>query len=534
MLAHVFYLLPMPSTTPAWRVNLSSAVFDALAAGMLCAAVGFWSRDTWAGLAAGGAFAFAPLVWQYAVQSEVFALNNLLCAALFLALVRYDASRTLGRACAGAAVAGLALTNQHTAVFFVAPFAVWTLLASASSSRPGAGVLLRPHRLLLLGACGLLGLSPYLFLVVQGGQGAAWGSWGNQRSVSGFLTHLLRREYGTFRLANAPATGHAEFLFRLRLYFGRLPIELPPTGAPLALLGFCWSLTLPGLRRVGLPVACAFGLYVLAFHWLANLPVSTGLYLAIQQRFWPQANLIVCAWFGIGAATAARRLVPRAPGVAAAALAGVLVFWHAGGAGAPKENGAGAGTVSSKENAAGGWWGGAGGRVSGAWPADCVESDLFDQFGAEMLRVIPEGEAALLLTYGDEVRSWVGHQCLYLCVCVPSWSAGILPRPRREPPPIPPSLHPPSHRTPGDIDPYPAGPTAPPTPWTGAQLAPLPSPRPPPAAKPAHPRPELRAIHVVCPPRRRPRLRARRRGLPRSSLRLLARQFRHGPTAWRQ
>jgi len=239
--------------------------------------------------------------------------------------------------------------------------------------------------------------------VVQGGQGAAWGSWGNQRSVSGFLTHLLRREYGTFRLANAPATGHAEFLFRLRLYFGRLPIELPPTGAPLALLGFCWSLTLPGLRRVGLPVACAFGLYVLAFHWLANLPVSTGLYLAIQQRFWPQANLIVCAWFGIGAATAARRLVPRAPGVAAAALAGVLVFWHAGGAGAPKENGAGAGTVSSKENAAGGWWGGAGGRVSGAWPADCVESDLFDQFGAEMLRVIPEGEAALLLTYGDEV-----------------------------------------------------------------------------------------------------------------------------------
>jgi hypothetical protein len=290
MLAHAFYLLPIPSTTPAWRVNLSSAVFDAVAAGILCTAVGLWSRDTWAGLAAGGAYAFSPLVWQYAVQSEVFALNNLLCASLLLALVGYDASRTLGRACAGAAVAGLALTNQHTAVFFVVPFALWTLLASTSSSLPGAGSLLRLHRLVLLGTCGLLGLSPYLYLVVQGGPEAAWGSWGDQRTVRGFFTHLLRREYGTFRLANAPATSHAEFLFRLQLYFERLQIELPSAGVPLALLGFCWSLILPRLRRVGLPVAFSFSLYVLAFHWLANLPVSSSLYLAIQHRFWLAAS----------------------------------------------------------------------------------------------------------------------------------------------------------------------------------------------------------------------------------------------------
>jgi hypothetical protein len=414
MLAHAFYLLPIPSTTLAWRVNLSSAVLDALAAGVLCAAVGIWSGDTWAGLAAGGAFAFAPLVWQYAVQSEVFALNNLLCAALLLSLVRYDASRTLGRACAGAAVAGLALTNQHTAVFFVAPFAAWTLLASASSFPPGAGSLLRPHRMLLLTACGLLGLSPYLFLVVQSGPNAAWGSWGEQRSLSGFLTHLLRREYGTFRLANAPATDHAAFLTRLQFYFGRLPHELPPIGAPLAMLGSCWSLSLPGIRRAGLPMACAYGLYVLAFHWLANLPVATGLYLAIQQRFWPQANLIVSAWFGLGAATAARRLFPKAPGLAAAGLASVLVFCHANGAGIPKQiatgaaaprPGAASGDWLSGNWLGRGWLGGAGGSVPGAFPADCVGSDLFDQFGSEMLRAIPEGEDVLLLTYGDEVRS---------------------------------------------------------------------------------------------------------------------------------
>ena len=67
-------------------------------------------------LLAGGAFAFAPLVWLYAVQAEVFALNNAISALLLLLLVRFERSRSLGAACAGACAIGLALTNQHTLV----------------------------------------------------------------------------------------------------------------------------------------------------------------------------------------------------------------------------------------------------------------------------------------------------------------------------------------------------------------------------------------------------------------------------------
>ena len=154
---------------------------------------------------------------------QVFALNNLLCAAMLLALVRFDARRTVGRAGAGAFAVGLALSNQHTAVFFGAPFALWALLA-------GRTALLRPAPLLLLAAAGLAGLSPYLYLVARGGESAAWGSWGETSTaprsvfthrrgpaaaaplhtsgcgqVRGFLTHVLRLEYGTFRLANTPA-----------------------------------------------------------------------------------------------------------------------------------------------------------------------------------------------------------------------------------------------------------------------------------------------------------------------------------------
>lgn len=45
----------------------------------------------------------------------------------------------------------------------------------------------------------ILGMSPYFFLF-YGGYLSKKGSWGNTFTISGFLTHVLRREYGTFSL----------------------------------------------------------------------------------------------------------------------------------------------------------------------------------------------------------------------------------------------------------------------------------------------------------------------------------------------
>ena len=424
ILAHLFYLLPIPDTTPAWRVNLSSACFDALAAGILCTAVGCWAHDIWAGLAAGGAFAFAPLVWEYAVQSEVFALNNLLCACLLLSLVRFDARRTIGRACAGAFVAGLSLTNQHTAVFFVLPFALWVVLISGeakaavpsttqvSTPNPGDGrLLLQPRKLLLLGACGLLGLTPYVYLPVRGGDTAVWGSWGSQRSIGGFLTHLFRIEYGTFQLANSPPTGHQEFRLRIWLYLCRIEDELPLHGSLFTIVGLCTAVSIGRLRRIAVPMILAYALYVLAFHWLANLPASSPLHLSIQQRFWAQPNLLISAWFGLGVGRTSRCLMPGAPGAAAAILSCVLVALHL----------ARGGSIADSSSLTSTWFthGQAGfarldsindSGLIGLSPADCSGSSVFDDFGHEVLRSLPPGDNVLLLTYGDEVRKVFCHR----------------------------------------------------------------------------------------------------------------------------
>ena len=93
-----------------------------------------------------------------------------------------------------ALVSGLALCNQHTSVIYVAvsaPTVVWW----------GRRRLIAPWPLLVLTIAALLGLSAYLYLPL-----AAWhqplDSWGDQRSLRGFLTHFLREEYGTFQLAS--------------------------------------------------------------------------------------------------------------------------------------------------------------------------------------------------------------------------------------------------------------------------------------------------------------------------------------------
>ena len=57
---------------------------------------------------------------MYSVGAEVFALNNLLCAALILQGLKFFEQPTLRRASITAWMAGLAMSNQHTSALFLA------------------------------------------------------------------------------------------------------------------------------------------------------------------------------------------------------------------------------------------------------------------------------------------------------------------------------------------------------------------------------------------------------------------------------
>ncbi|MCA9654988.1 MAG: DUF2723 domain-containing protein [Myxococcales bacterium] len=130
--------------------------------------------------------ATASPVLLHASDSEVWGLHLLACAAI-LRLADRPGVRPyqLGLAF------GLAVSHHLSAVL------VLPVVVGAAWPRPFA-----PRRLLRAGlegvAAGLLGLLPYLTLMI--GRGGAW-RWGDPTTLEGLVHHVSRADYGVFQLS---------------------------------------------------------------------------------------------------------------------------------------------------------------------------------------------------------------------------------------------------------------------------------------------------------------------------------------------
>ena len=97
-------------------------------------------------------------VWLYSIQSEVFSLNNMLCAwTLFLA-VKCVSSAGVAPLRLGALFVGLCSCNQHTSILLFTPAVVWIYVNRSRDVHAN---------ILSLIVCGLVGLLPYLFIPYQ-------------------------------------------------------------------------------------------------------------------------------------------------------------------------------------------------------------------------------------------------------------------------------------------------------------------------------------------------------------------------------
>jgi hypothetical protein len=322
LLGKLFTLIPAGSV--AWRVNLLTAVLGAIAAAILARATWKLTRSFGAGLFAGGLFAFSPLIWRYAIQAEVFSLNNLIAAILVLLLVSFELERketTLRWFCFWL---GLGLANHHTLLFYGAPIGLWMLYRAPRAA-------LRWPRVLALPALGALGLIPYLYLFVSPARHAST-TWGDTSTLSGFFAHLLRKQYGTFQLGTMEEGG--SLVERLLAWLAQLPGELLWVGPFLALLAVglpaigtvsCSS----GQRRAVAVAAVALTFYLVVFGSLTGISLDDPFWYEVHGRFWQQANLIVCFLAGAALAWLVRPTGGRAH-VVALAVAVVAVAAQGG------------------------------------------------------------------------------------------------------------------------------------------------------------------------------------------------------------
>jgi hypothetical protein len=361
MAARAFSWLPIAATA-AGRANLLSAFCDAAAAALLCAAVSRRTASVVAGLAAAAAFAFAPIVWQYATCAEVFALNDLLVAALIWLAVRYEEAADRRFALGGAFAMGLGLSNHHTFLFVAAPVAAWALWRGWSDLRSARFLSL------LVGAFAA-GLLPYVYLPLAAA-GASPVSWGATGTWSGFWTHVLRREYGTLRLAVEGIAGASSSLATLGAWGEAVLGQFAIVGVVLPLVGAAMCVRRACSAPLGAVLVGAAALSVGVVVALGNLPVTDALHRQIVARFWQEPAAVLAILCGEGVAQIER----KAPRRLVAAAVGLLLV-------APLP-----------------WRFGA---------ADRHGSTLVRSYGAEILRAAPPG--ALLVTKGDLITNTVRY-----------------------------------------------------------------------------------------------------------------------------
>ncbi|GMH46449.1 hypothetical protein TrRE_jg13376 [Triparma retinervis] len=210
-------------------------------------------------------FGFSRGIWEYCTQLEVFPLNNLLCGLLLMTTAKFIAVETnnkelneeqRGLAVLGGLLCGLCMCNQHTSSIFI----IICVLAVATSME--LALLKRDKVTLALTATAtLVGLSPYLYLVVRSNSKAIDG-WGDQSTLSGFLTHFLRREYGTFALASEWESGEEQdgdkVVRRLILNAKQFNEDTLYLGG-IAAARFAWGAGIRGNRAGVVAVVCWLG-----------------------------------------------------------------------------------------------------------------------------------------------------------------------------------------------------------------------------------------------------------------------------------
>jgi hypothetical protein len=158
MLSHLFTYLPFGDC--AYRSNLASAAYAALAVAAVFAAGYILGRRVVAAAAAALAFGLGTTLWSQAVMAEVYTLNALLIALTILALLLWRERGKDRYLLLSAFLVGFCMTNHLTSGLLLPASVLFVALVDRRK-------LLNWR--LVLGGMGLflLGLAPYLYLPLR-------------------------------------------------------------------------------------------------------------------------------------------------------------------------------------------------------------------------------------------------------------------------------------------------------------------------------------------------------------------------------
>jgi hypothetical protein len=336
ILGHLAGLFPIG--TPAFRLNLLSAILDSLALGVL----GFgilrflrartreYNKDSGQLIPIIGALigisllAISTAYWSYSLVAEVFALNNLFAAlALVLMMEWFQRPTQHWFLWISGLFSGLAITNQLTFVL-LAPalifLLIWGLLRWRRESLSTLPDRRFKHKtrdpgwqIRNIGACAgffVLGLLPYIYLPIAASRDPLV-NWGDPRNLSNFWHVIMRSDYGTFSFSADSIQGDR---FQQLTVIGKYFVNsFTPVGILLAALGIVWFVRKRRPEGIGLGLAFLFSGPIFAI--FANPLLTDPLTQGVFERFYILPSIPFTIFIAVGAAyllDVVKRLADRA------------------------------------------------------------------------------------------------------------------------------------------------------------------------------------------------------------------------------
>lgn len=168
MLTHLFTYLPFGD--PAYRVNLASAVYAALAVLMLFVAAYLLCRRVIPAVAGALAFGLGTTFWSQAVIAEVYTLNAFLILLPIICLLLWRESRRDRYLMLASFLAAFAFTNHLTSALVVP--AAFVLVGLVDWRK-----ILDWKTALKCGGLFILGLTPFLYLPIRASMDPPLNEW---------------------------------------------------------------------------------------------------------------------------------------------------------------------------------------------------------------------------------------------------------------------------------------------------------------------------------------------------------------------
>ena len=267
----------LPIADAAWRMNAFSALWGAVAVGLLyllaLRMLQITTQARWPAaisrllaLLAAAIFAVTPTIWSQAVVAEVYTLNAALIIAILLALVTWAARGRMSALYVTAFVFGLSLAHHRTTLLWIPAIATFVWLANRQRDA-SQRLTLSLRRLVILSLLVLAPLLLYLtipltapqtpYMHVQVGPNQTLDLY--KPTLDGFLNYVTGREFESeFR---APVDALGRVMPSLRLLAG----EVTWLGVLLGVLGLIWlarrSRPLLALTGLGFLTLFVFNLF---------------------------------------------------------------------------------------------------------------------------------------------------------------------------------------------------------------------------------------------------------------------------------